>query len=209
MVVPPATEPVPAPAETPQQPAAPAPQSETGRPGFDLGFDPSAKASLPFELPGQGDADAESAVAALLPAPSFTGGAPAAMDFSAPSMPLPAFQPMAGAQDFLQAAPRVAEAPTGAAAPQNPPKVLHIRCPSGHLVKVKSNLLGRNGRCPVCKETFELRYEDRVEVPRRKEKTIVKREDETKSGKAWIAWALLGAFVGIAGLVALMLALSR
>ena len=88
-----------------------------------------------------------------------------------------------------------------------PPKVLHIRCPSGHLVKATSDLLGKNGRCPACKKTFELRYEDSVEFQRRTEK-ILQRE-EVKTGRAWIAWALLVAFLVFAGLVALMLWLSQ
>ncbi len=44
------------PPEPPQQPPATTAQSETGsRPQFDLGFDPDAKESLPFEIPGESE----------------------------------------------------------------------------------------------------------------------------------------------------------
>ena len=125
--------------------------------------------------------------------------APPAGNFPAAVLPAAAFEPNDNGQPLVPAAP----AATDAAAP----KVLHIRCPSGHLVKAKRDLLGKNGRCPACKKTFELRYEDSVEFQRRKEKTL--RREEIKSNRAWVAWAFLAAFVVFAGLVALMLALSR
>ena len=219
----PATPPA-APAETSQQAPAAAPQSETGKPHFDLGFDPNAKASLPFEIPGQSEAEAGSAAAPPLPAPSFPGspfpvtsfpaasfpppsfpgGPPPAADFPAPATPAPTMESSADGQEFLPSAPAATE---DTAALQDPPKILHIRCPSGHLVKAKSDLLGKNGRCPACKKTFELRYEDSVEFLRRKEK-ILHRED-IKTNRAWLAWAFLATFIVFAGLVALMLALSR
>ena len=90
---------------------------------------------------------------------------------------------------------------------EKPPALLHIRCPSGHLVKAKSDLLGKTGRCPACKKTFVLRYEDSVEFQRRTQKIM--RREETKSGQAWLAWSFLAAFFVLAGLVALMLSLSR
>jgi len=228
-----------APAETPQQAPATDPQSETGKPGFDLGFDPNAKATLPFEIEGQSEAEAgqppatglptpafpaPAFPASTFPAPSFPGpafpapgfpaqpfpeGAPPAATFFPPSMPAPTFQPDAGGEESL---PFAMAAPAEAAeeeeeAPQNPPKVLHIRCPSGHLVTAKSNLLGKNGRCPACKKTFELRYEDSVEFRRRTEKIL--HREEVKAGSAWVAWALLAAFLVLVGVVAVMLALSR
>jgi len=118
-------------------------------------------------------------------------------------MPSPAFQPVADGPDFLQSVP-VTEVP---AVPQEPPRMLHIRCPAGHLVKATSDLLGRNGRCPACKKTFELRYEDSLEFQRRKEKIL--HREEVKSERAWLAWGFLAAFLALAGLIALMLALSR
>src|SRR5208282_4615370 len=43
----------PAAAEQPQQTPPAAPHDESGKPRFDLGFDPQAKESLPFEIPAQ------------------------------------------------------------------------------------------------------------------------------------------------------------
>ena len=215
-----------APAETSQQPPATTTQSESGSPQFDLGFDPAAKESLPFEIPDQSEAEtgqaapfaaaplpAPSFYAPLLPTPSFPGET---LPETTPPAPAPTFAPSAGGQDFLQSAPGYqfagfesttpdpAVSPTAARRP--PPKVLHIRCPSGHLVKARSDLLGKNGRCPACKTTFELRYEDSIEFQRRTGKIL--HRDETKTGRAWIAWAFLAAFIVFAGLVALMLWLS-
>jgi hypothetical protein len=87
------------------------------------------------------------------------------------------------------------------------PTILHIRCPSGHLVKATSDLLGKNGRCPACKKTFELRYEDSVEFQRRTEKIL--RREEIETGKTWIAWAFLAAFFVFAALVALVIVFGR
>jgi hypothetical protein len=104
----------------------------------------------------------------------------------------------------LQTSPVAPEKP---AAWRDPPKILHIRCPSGHLVKACSDLLGTNGRCPACKKTFELRYENSIEFLRRTEKIL--RREEIKSNKTWIAWAFLAAFLVFVGLIALVLLLSR
>ncbi len=210
-----------APAETPPQPPIAAAPSETGKPGFNLGFDPDAKESLPFEIPGQGEPEAAQPPAPaplpasshpepLLAGPSFPGE-----NVPASAFPAPTFAPSAGGQDFLQSAPAHPEqslaaqesADVEAALPQGPPRVLHIRCPAGHLVKASSDLLGKNGRCPACKKTFELRYENSIEFQRRTEKII--RREEIKSSRAWVAWAFLATFLVFAGLVALMLALSR
>jgi len=201
------------PTTTPPQPAPNAPQEETGKPVFDLGFDPSAKAALPFDLPGQGEAQGEQAAAAPLPsplwpapsfpAPSIPAGVLPPATLLAPSAPAANFGAGSGGEDFLPPLPAAAQEET---APGEPPKVLHIRCPSGHLVKAGSDLLGKNGRCPACKKTFELRYEDSVEFQRRKEKIL--RREEIKTAKTWVAWAFLAAFLLFAGLVALMLVLS-
>jgi hypothetical protein len=214
---------------TPQQPPPESPASETVKPAFDLGFDPSAKAALPFDLPGF-SGPAEQTPAAPLPAPSFPAPsfpAPAfPAGFAAPTMPVTPLQPGAGNQDFLQSVPTVRDEPSWAGgtppapadflasmpagpekATEKPPTVLHIRCPSGHLVVATSDLLGKNGRCPACKKTFELRYEDSVEFKRRKEK-ILQRE-EIKTGNAWLAWAFLAAFLVFAGLVGLVLVFGR
>ena len=205
--------PPPTPAETPQQAAAPA--RETERPRFDLGFDPDAKASLPFDIPGQSEAEAGQAAGAAAPSATFPAPSFPAPLMPAPSLPglpfpgvppqrlsraghaCPGLSPGSGEQDFL---PSPRRRPNRRRRRRTPPKILHIRCPSGHLVKAKSDLLGKNGRCPACKKTFELRYEDSVEFQRRKEKIL--HREEIKAGRAWVAWALLAAFLLFVGLVA-------
>jgi hypothetical protein len=187
------------PAETPQQAPAAAPQNEVSSSRFNLGFDPHAREALPFDIPGQNEAGAgERGTAPFTPAPLPPPS------FAADTSPAAPFLPVAGGEDFLRSAPPAAEEPP---APRVPPKVLHIRCPAGHLVKARSDLLGKMGRCPACKKTFELRYEDSVEFQRRTEK-ILQRE-EIKSGKIWIAWAFLAAFLVFVGLAGLMLFLSH
>jgi hypothetical protein len=181
----------------PQQPQATSPPAETDRPRFELGFDPHAKAALPFEIPGEGDGTAGPLPAAgqslpLFPAPAFPSSALPAPDFSA------------GGEDL---SPTDAESAAIELAGLDMPTILHIRCPSGHLVKATSDLLGKNGRCPACKKTFELRYENSVEFRRRKEK--IREREEVKSGKAWIAWAFLAAFLAFVALIAMMLVMNR
>jgi hypothetical protein len=196
----------PEPAEPQQSPQLAAPQGDVERPRFQLGFDPHAKAALPFEIPGESESAASTSPAGSPPPalqPPFFAQNPGSI-FLASTQPTAPFLPVIGAPDILQAAPVPTEKPT---AWRDPPKILHIRCPSGHLVKARSDLLGANGRCPACKKTFELRYEDSIEFQRRTEK-ILQRE-EVKNNKAWIAWAFLAAFLVFVGLIALMLLLSR
>jgi len=128
---------------------------------------------------------------------------PAPGDFPAPSLPAMPPASASDAPEILQSIPAAAEEPEA----QAPPKILHIRCPSGHLVTAKSDLLGKNGRCPACKQTFELRYEDSVEFQRRTQKIL--HREEVQAGKAWVAWGFFVAFLLFVGLVVLMLALSR
>ncbi len=226
-----------APAPAPQDPQT-AP-SETAKAGFDLGFDPNAKAVLPFDLLGQSESQtpAEQSPAApnmpampapMMPAPmmsppmmpgaafppaefpqpppaaAFPARMPAPGDFAAPSLLASSSASDPDAPEILQSIPAAAEE---SAAAQTPPKILHIRCPSGHLVTAKSDLLGKNGRCPACKQTFELRYEDSVEFQRRTQKIL--HREEVQAGKAWVAWGFFAAFLLFVGLVVLMLALSR
>ena len=155
----PATQPNPAAAPPPQ--AAPPPPAESGKPRFDLGFDPHAKAELPFDLPGQSEPDAGQATAAPEPAPPLAPSFPPAA-FPGSSFPAPAFPgsplPSAGfppsSTSLPPGVPAIGDqseaASAAAAEPAEPapalqtlPKVLHIRCPSGHLVKATSDLLGK------------------------------------------------------------------
>jgi len=88
-----------------------------------------------------------------------------------------------------------------------PPKTLHIRCPSGHVVKAPSDLLGKNGRCPACKKTFELRYENSIEFQRRSENIF--RREQGRAERAWLGWAFVAAFVVFVAIVAAVILLGR
>jgi hypothetical protein len=87
------------------------------------------------------------------------------------------------------------------------PRRLHIRCPSGHVVKASRDLLGRLGRCPACKKTFELRYEDSIEFRRRAEKTL--RREENLRGPLWVVWPFLAALLVFAAIVGAVLLMNR
>ena len=88
------------PPAAPAQPPADAAHGETDKPRFDLGFDPSEKAELPFDLPGGSGAESDQTAAVPLPspltpppsfpAPSFPPPALPATSFPAPSFPPPA-----------------------------------------------------------------------------------------------------------------------
>ena len=80
--------------------------------------------------------------------------------------------------------------------------------PSGHLVKANSDLLGKQGRCPACKKTFELRYEDSLEFQRPQGKD--RRARVIASGRAWVLGLLGVAFLVFIGmLVAVVVFLNR
>jgi hypothetical protein len=218
------------PAPKPPAPPPPAPPAGTGDgQKFDLGFDPFAKAALPFDLPGHGEADAGGNAAtapppsssAFLAGPSQIGPPPVGpspvspfpsppiSSGPAPQFPAPEIKPTnstssASGDDFLAGPPPLGEAPAETAPP---PKMLHIRCPSGHVVKAPSDLLGKLGRCPACKKTFELRYENSLEFKRRTEKIL--HRDENEAGRAWLGWIFVAAFLVFVALVGAVLILGR
>ena len=155
------------------------------------------------------DAPPPSFLAPSLPPSSFPGEMLPAAGPSASSLPVAAFAPDG---DDLESLPFAL--PAGGAGCTGPGgsagwslSILHIRCPAGHLVKATSDLLGKNGRCPACKRTFELRYEHSVEFQRRMEK-ILQRE-EVKTERAWLAWAFLAAFLLFTGAIAIVIAINR
>jgi hypothetical protein len=84
---------------------------------------------------------------------------------------------------------------------------LHIRCPVGHVLKAPSNLLGKLGRCPACKKTFQLRYEDSLEFQRRT-KSFLNR-DQQEAGREWLAWTFGVAFLAFVALAGAVILLAR
>ena len=176
------------PPQSPVETAIPA-----SKPRFELDFDPYAKESVPLDFPGQ-EVPAEEAE----PLP--------AEPFSAEPLPPAAILPSSSSDNTFSPGqlpevlmPAARQAPADKA---SMPKLLHFRCPSGHIVKAGSSVLGQNGRCPACKKTFELRYEDSFEFKRRAEKLL--RQKEVKSGKAWVVTAFAVAFLIFVLLIALL-----
>ena len=201
---------------TPKPPESPPAAASAGGDGprFDLGFDPFAKAALPFELPGHGEASFLAGPAPVAPEPASAFPPPSSWGTSAaPQPPGPDVMPTAAApsashNEFLAGPSLASEAPAATAPSEAPPpKMLHIRCPSGHVVKAPSDLLGKLGRCPACKQTFELRYENSLEFKSRAEKTL--RHDENEAGRARLGWIFVAAFLVFVALVGAVLIFGR
>ena len=181
--------------------AAPAAEVPLPQPSFAAPAFPAPAFPAP-SMPGTFPAPGEGTPSAMSPLPSMP----------LPPMPAPRVEISSGGEDlpFAVAAPDAElapEIPEATDIPHDAPKVLHIRCPAGHLVKAKRELLGKTGRCPACKKTFELRYEDSVEFKRSVQKKL--NPKEAKASPPWVAWACLGVFVAFAAMVAIMLALSK
>jgi len=181
---------------SPGTPPAAAPGGETppGQPSgqFILPFDPTEKASLPFEMPGGPELSAPAASPGGLPGT----GAPIAEDPEgaqlagqeeefAPTLPMKRSKTIAmpELEDEIQ------------------PKQMHIPCPSGHPLEIANEMLGKTAECPLCGKRFRLRYEDSLEFRRRKAK--LQEKQDAKSGQIWLAWAILAAVVVLGLLVAM------
>jgi len=74
-------------------------------------------------------------------------------------------------------------------------------------LKVSGDQNGKPVRCSVCKQVFEVRYENSREYQRRTEKVLS--QVEAKQGQVWLVWAILAAFAGVAGLIALIVYANR
>ena len=143
-----------------------------------LGFDPLAKAALPFELP-----DAEPIRGLQRPAPSqffdLTASAPPA---STPMNDAAADLPSGGAETAAETSPLefldgVTQPEADAVPVSSGEAVLHVLCPSGHPLETAREMLGKTAICPLCKKQFQLKYERSVEF-RRKQQIRREREEE-------------------------------
>jgi hypothetical protein len=67
------------------------------------------------------------------------------------------------------------------------------------VAKAPSDLLGKNGRCPACKKTFELRYENSIEFQRRTEKSL--RREQNKASRVGLGWVFVAAFLAFVAIV--------
>ncbi|MGA2620397.1 MAG: hypothetical protein ABSF26_22480 [Thermoguttaceae bacterium] len=169
------------PAPTPSAGPTPAHEAQSHHDSGELGlgFDPTAKAPLPFEMVEGG----------LPPGPVLPDKPRAETESPELSAPGPAQVP-APLPDITQAAVQP----------------FHLRCPSGHVLRVTEDKLGTQVRCPICKKRFEARYENRVESERQRAK--IQQRQDAKSGEVWLAWAILVAVAVIAGLLVLVFALG-
>lgn len=81
-------------------------------------------------------------------------------------------------------------------------KILHIPCPSGHILDVPKEMLGEKAVCPFCRKQFTLKFEKSLEHRReveKREERIVK-----KKGKAWFYWSVIALVVTVIGVIALI-----
>ena len=184
-----------------------------------LPFSPGGVPAPSFSAPSSAapSAPAPSFFRPTLPAPPYSDDSPPATEFPAPPMPAATFRARCRRPGLLAVGPErrrrsgllAVHAGSGGRFSRfrGSPKILHIRCPAGHLVTASSDLLGKAGRCQACKATFEIRYEDSVEFKRRKAKLL--HHQEVASGRPWVAWAFLGAFLVFVALIAVLLAVAN
>lgn len=80
-------------------------------------------------------------------------------------------------------------------------RLLHIPCPSGHVLETPLDMLGQDVLCPHCGAQFALREKDSLEYKKRKQMADDIREQH--SARAWFNWAVvlgvlvLGALIGL------------
>jgi len=111
------------------------------------------------------------------------------------------------------------EAAAGAVEPRSPAAglafipgaaqgVLHIPCPSGHLLETPREMLGEDAICPFCQVQFRLRYENSIEY--RKQRQAERERRELERGKAWMQWSFaIAAVVVIAVILLIAASVSR
>jgi hypothetical protein len=77
-------------------------------------------------------------------------------------------------------------------------EVLHVRCPSGHILETPRDMLDEDVMCPYCQAQFHLRYGDTIEYQQEKEAKLARREAQL--GRAWLHWSIAIATVVLIGL---------
>ncbi len=113
-----------------------------------------------------------------------------------------AFPALHTAPDFS----RLGEAtPTQAEAPPEltpaGPKVLHIPCPSGHVLETPEEMIGQDALCPFCNAPFRVRYDDSLE--RRRERELEEERRQARAARAWLNWSIAIAAAVVAGVILL------
>jgi hypothetical protein len=197
------------------------PADEPG--GIELPFDPKEPTrATPFELPGGELPDLSSLDDHSLP---FEIGGDEASPREDSGLPFDLLASDAGQREDRSLPfeiPDEDEAPAGGAAgvelpfsvgPEGKgvsdasPRILHILCPSGHVLETPPEYLGQKAMCPFCQETFVLRTERSVEY-QRKVALRQKREEQAdeKVGRIWLGWAIAAAVLVAGGVLALIAA---
>ncbi len=149
----------------------------------------------------------------LIPSPAGDGGDDDTAQGPSPGMAEPdagAFPAFHTAPDF-SAVGGVApspEAPAPAELPAQTPKMLHIPCPSGHVLETPEDMVGQDALCPFCNAQFRLRFDDSLE--RRREKELEEERRQARAARAWLNWSIAAAAVVVLGVILLFaIAASR
>lgn len=83
------------------------------------------------------------------------------------------------------------------------PKVLHIPCPSGHVLETPEEMIGQDALCPFCNAQFRLRYDDSLE--RRRERELEEERRQARAARAWLNWSIAIAAVVVIGVILLFI----
>ncbi len=83
------------------------------------------------------------------------------------------------------------------------PKLLHIPCPSGHVLETPEEMIGQDALCPFCNAQFQLRYDDSLE--RRRERQLEEERREARTARAWLNWSIAIAAVVVIGVILLFI----
>lgn len=81
--------------------------------------------------------------------------------------------------------------------------VLHIPCPSGHVLETPQEMMGQLVMCPFCQQQFRLRAQDSQEYKQKKAKE--REEHEERVSQLWLNWSIIAAVVVVIAVVVLIL----
>ncbi len=114
-----------------------------------------------------------------------------------------AFPSLRGAPDFAALGGRTPSGAEEAAAglTTQAPKVLHIPCPSGHVLETPEEMIGQEALCPFCNAQFRLRYDASLE--HRRERELEEERRQARTARAWLHWSIAAAAVVLFGVILL------
>ena len=151
----------------------------------------------------------ECAVPMLIPSPSAPDPAPSAAGEASGASSDHGASNQAAASPALRRGPdfsALGEAPSDhdpavAEMPLQPPEVLHIPCPNGHVLETPEEMVGEEALCPFCNTQFKLRYNASLEHLRQQEEEEERRE--RRAARAWLHWSIAAAAVVLLGVILL------